>query len=287
MHLAAVNSVDPEIHRLAMREAVRQASKIRLITSENYATEAVYEASLTLFNNKYGEGYPGRRYYKGTQIVDELEELVASRLKSLFGMQHANVQPYSGSPANLAAYMAVLEPGSRILGMHLPSGGHLSHGWKVTASGKLFDARFYGYAPQSGITGINPDTGLLDYEEIDRVAMREHPRLIIAGASSYPRTIDFDKFASIANKAGAILLADISHINGLILGGAHPSPAGHADIITSTSHKLLRGPRGAFVMSTHREIERGGRRQPISALIDQAVFPLLQGGPHLSAVAAF
>jgi glycine hydroxymethyltransferase len=285
-YLEVLKSLDEEIYNISIREVSRQSLKIQLIPSENYASEAVYQASLSLFNNKYAEGYKDKRYYEGTQLVEELEELVISRAKSLFSMPNANVQAYSGSPANLAAYMALLEPGDKILGMHLPSGGHMTHGWKITASGRIFNPIFYGYAPDSGVFGIDPDTGLLDYSVIEEIARKEKPQLIIAGASSYPRTIDFESFGRIADSVGAILMADIAHINGLIVGGVHPSPAGHADVVTSTSHKLLRGPRGAFVLSSDRQIERNGKMAAIADLIDQAVFPRLQGGAHFSAVAA-
>jgi glycine hydroxymethyltransferase len=278
--------LDEEIYNLSVREVARQSLKIQLIPSENYASEAVYQASLSLFNNKYAEGYGNKRFYEGNQLVEELESLVISRAQALFSMPNANVQAYSGSPANLAAYMALLEPGDKIMGMHLPSGGHLTHGWKVSASGKLFNSCFYGYAPESGVVGTDPETGLLDYSVIEEIAKKERPKLIVAGASSYPRIIDFESFKSIADSVGAILLADISHINGLIIGGVHPSPAGYADVITSTSHKLLRGPRGAFILSNDRILNKNGKDVAIADLIDQAVFPGLQGGAHFSSMAA-
>lgn len=285
-YLDILKPLDEEIYNLSIREIARQSLKIQLIPSENYASEAVYQASLSLFNNKYAEGYRNKRYYEGTQLVEELEALVISRVKALFSMPNANVQAYSGSPANLAVCTALLEPGDKLMGMHLPSGGHMTHGWKITASGKFFDSCFYGYAPDAGVAGIDPDTGLLDYSVIEEIAKRERPKLIIAGASSYPRIIDFEAFKSIADSVGAILLADIAHINGLIIGGAHPSPAGHADVVTSTSHKLLRGPRGAFILSSDRIVNKNGKDRAIADLIDQAVFPGLQGGAHFSAVAA-
>ncbi|MGE0626396.1 MAG: serine hydroxymethyltransferase [Hyphomicrobiaceae bacterium] len=285
-YLSTIRDYDPELHKLAVREVARQSSKICMIASENYASEAVYEAATTLFNNKYAEGLPRRRYYQGCEVVDDLEDLVIARLTRLFDMPNANVQPYSGSPANLSVYSALLKPGEKLLGMHLPSGGHLSHGWPVSSSGKFFHSCFYGYSAEKGITGLDPTTGLLDYDEIRKVARRERPQIIVSGSSSYPRTIDFAEFGRIAEDVGALMLADIAHISGLVAAKVHPSPSRHADVVSSTSHKLLRGPRGAFLLSSGRSIKVGEKDRPISDLIDRAVFPFLQGGAHYSAIAA-
>jgi glycine hydroxymethyltransferase len=263
-HLAAT---DPAIAGLVESEAQRQFEKIRLIASENYVSPAVLEATGTVLTNKYSEGYPGRRYYEGQQNIDPIETLAIARAKELFGVEHANVQPYSGSPANLAVYLAFLRPGDTVMGMALPMGGHLTHGWSVSATGKWFNPVRY---------GVRADTGRVDLDEVRDVALRERPKLIFCGGTAIPRTIDYPAFAEIAREVGAVLTADIAHIAGLIAGGAHPSPVGHADVISTTTHKTLRGPRGAMLMST---AER-------AAALDKAVFPGLQGGPHNHTTAA-
>jgi glycine hydroxymethyltransferase len=262
-----VASEDPEVAALINAEAKRQFEKIRLIASENYVSLAVLEASGTLLTNKYSEGYPGRRYYEGQQFIDVVETLARDRAKALFGVDHANVQPYSGSPANLAVYLALAAPGDTIMGMALPMGGHLTHGWSVSATGKWFRPVQY---------GVRPDTGRVDMDEVRDLARREQPKLIFCGGTAIPRTIDFPAFAEIAREVGAVLVADIAHIAGLIAGGAHPSPVGHAGVITTTTHKTLRGPRGAMIMSDEEHAKA----------LDRAVFPGLQGGPHNHTTAA-
>ena len=228
---------------------------------------AVLEASGSVLTNKYSEGYPGRRYYEGQQFVDVIETMAVQRAQALFGVEHANVQPYSGSPANLAVYLAFAQPGDTIMGMSLPMGGHLTHGWPVSVTGKWFRSVQY---------GVRADTGRLDLDEVRDLARRERPKLIFCGGTAIPRTIDFPAFAEIAAEVGAVLVADIAHIAGLIAGGAHPSPAGHAGVITTTTHKTLRGPRGAMIMSTAEHAKA----------LDKAVFPGLQGGPHDHTTAA-
>jgi glycine hydroxymethyltransferase len=262
-----VASTDPEVARLIDAEAQRQFEKVRLIPSENYVSLAVLEASGTVLTNKYSEGYPGRRYYEGQQVIDVIETLATDRAKALFGVEHANVQPYSGSPANLAVYLALAAPGDTIMGMALPMGGHLTHGWSVSVTGKWFRAVQY---------GVRADTGRVDLDEVRDLARRERPKLIFCGGTAIPRTIDFPAFAEIANEVGAILVADIAHIAGLIVGGAHPSPVGYAPVITTTTHKTLRGPRGAMIMSDAEHAKP----------LDRAVFPGLQGGPHNHTTAA-
>jgi glycine hydroxymethyltransferase len=258
---------DPEIAELIEAEARRQFEKIRLIPSENYVSEAVLEASGTVLTNKYSEGYPGRRYYEGQQFIDPIETIATRRAEGLFGVDHANVQPYSGSPANLAVYLAFLEPGDTVMGMALPMGGHLTHGWSVSVTGKWFRSVQY---------GVRADTGRVDLDQVRELALSERPKLIFCGGTAIPRTIDFPAFAGIAAEAGAVLVADIAHIAGLVAGGAHPSPVGHAGVITTTTHKTLRGPRGAMIMTTAEYASR----------VDKAVFPGLQGGPHNHTTAA-
>jgi glycine hydroxymethyltransferase len=262
-----VASEDPEVAELINSEARRQFEKIRLIPSENYVSAAVLEASGTVLTNKYSEGYPGRRYYEGQQFIDPIETLAMRRAEALFGVDHANVQPYSGSPANLAVYLAFAEPGETVMGMALPMGGHLTHGWAVSATGKWFRSVQY---------GVRADTGRVDLDQVRDLALRERPKLIFCGGTAIPRTIDFPAFAEIAAEAGAVLVADIAHIAGLVAGGAHPSPVGHAGVITTTTHKTLRGPRGAMIMTTAEHASR----------VDKAVFPGLQGGPHNHTTAA-
>ncbi|HXS63270.1 MAG TPA: serine hydroxymethyltransferase [Streptosporangiaceae bacterium] len=258
---------DPEVAELIQDEAKRQFEKLRMIPSENYVSLAVLEAVGSVLTNKYSEGYSGRRYYEGQQFIDPLETLAKERAKALFGVDHANVQPYSGSPANLAVYLAFLSPGDTMMGMALPMGGHLTHGWSVSATGKWFRSVQY---------GVRADTGRIDFDEVRDLALRERPKLIFCGGTAIPRTIDFPAFAAIAKEIDALLVADIAHIAGLIAGGAHPSPAGHAQVITTTTHKTLRGPRGAMVMSDAEH----------ASALDKAVFPGLQGGPHNHTTAA-
>jgi glycine hydroxymethyltransferase len=262
-----MRTVDPEVADLVAAEERRQAEHIGLIPSENYTSAAVRAASGSALTDKYSEGYPGKRYYEGNAVVDVLEELAVERARTLFGVEYANVQPYSGSPANLAVYLAFCEPGDTVLGMSLPAGGHLTHGWSVSATGRWFRAVHY---------GVRRDTGRIDLDEVREVALRERPRVIWCGGTAIPRLIDFAGFAAIAAETGAILAADIAHIAGLVVGGAHPSPAPHADVITTTTHKTLRGPRGAIVMS----------REPHAQALERAVFPGLQGGPHDNTTAA-
>ncbi len=263
-HLA---QTDPQLAELVEAEARRQFEKIRLIPSENYVSTAVLEATGTVLTNKYSEGYPGKRYYEGQQLIDPIESLAVERAKALFGVDHANVQPYSGSPANLAIYLAFLQPGDTVMGMALPMGGHLTHGWSVSATGKWFRSVQY---------GVRKEDGRVDFDEVRDLARRERPKLIFCGGTAIPRTVEFDKFAEIAREVDAILVADIAHIAGLIVGGAHPSPVGYADVISTTTHKTLRGPRGAMLMSTAEH----------AAALDKAVFPGLQGGPHNHTTAA-
>ena len=264
MHLPPIPHVagsDPEIAELIQAEARRQRDTIRLIPSENYVSVAVLEATGSVLTNKYSEGYPGRRYYEGQQVIDQIEQITRNRAEQLFGVDHANVQPYSGSPANLAVYLAFLSPGDTVMGMALPMGGHLTHGWSVSATGKWFRSVQY---------GVRADSGRIDLDEVRDLARRERPKVIFCGGTAIPRTIDFPAFAEIAREVDAVLVADIAHIAGLIAGGAHPSPVGFAGVITTTTHKTLRGPRGAMIMSTAEH----------AAAIDRAVFPGLQGGPH-------
>ena len=260
-------AVDPEIAELIGAEAERQASKIRLIPSENYVSRAVLEATASVLTNKYSEGYPGRRYYEGQQIIDQVETIAIERAKALFGVEHANVQPYSGSPANLAVYFAFLKPGDKIMGMALPMGGHLTHGAAPTFSGRWLTPVQY---------GVRKDTGRIDLDEVRDLARRECPKIIVCGGTAIPRVIDFAAFGEIARETGALLLADIAHIAGLVVGGVHPSPVGHAEVITTTTHKTLRGPRGAMILSTAEHARK----------IDSAILPGLQGGPHNHTTAA-
>ncbi|HEX6934376.1 MAG TPA: serine hydroxymethyltransferase [Streptosporangiaceae bacterium] len=262
-----VASTDPQIADLIQAEARRQFEKLRMIASENYVSLAVLEASGSVLTNKYSEGYPGKRYYEGQQNVDPIETIAMERARDLFGVEHVNVQPYSGSPANLAIYLAFLRPGETVMGMSLPMGGHLTHGWPVSVTGKWFRPVQY---------GVRADTGMIDFDEVRDLARKEQPKLIFCGGTAIPRTIDFPAFAQIADEVGAVLVADIAHIAGLIAGGAHPSPVGHASVITTTTHKTLRGPRGAMIMSTAEHAKE----------IDRAVFPGLQGGPHDHTTAA-
>jgi glycine hydroxymethyltransferase len=252
---------DPQLAALIEGEARRQHDKLRMIPSENYVSAAVLEATGTVLTNKYSEGYAGKRYYEGQQYVDPIETLAVDRAKALFGVDHANVQPYSGSPANLAVYLAFLTPGDKFLSLELAHGGHLTHGSPVSATGKWFTPVHY---------GVDRATGRIDMDRVREVALAERPKMIFCGGTAIPRTIDFPAFAAIAQEVGALLVADIAHIAGLIAGGAHPSPVGHADVISTTTHKTLRGPRGAMLMTKAEH----------ATAIDKAVFPGLQGGPH-------
>ncbi len=258
---------DPEIHSLIQQEERREADKLRLIASENYASRAVMEATGSVLTNKYSEGYADKRYYEGQQLIDQVENLAVSRMKALFGAEHVNVQPYSGSPANLAVYLAFCEPNDPVLGLALPAGGHLTHGWKVSITGKYFNS--FGY-------GVNPDDHRINFDEVRKLAREHKPKLIWAGTTAYPRVLDFAKFREIADEVGALLIADIAHIAGLVAGGAHPSPVGIADVVCSTTHKTLRGPRGGVIMC----------KEEHAKAIDRAVFPGLQGGPHNHTTAA-
>ncbi|GGU35816.1 serine hydroxymethyltransferase [Streptomyces lavendofoliae] len=266
-HHPALATADPELAALVGAEERLQADTLRLIPSENYVSRAVLEASGTVLQNKYSEGYAGRRYYEGQQNIDQVERLAIDRAKALFGADHANVQPYSGSPANLAVHLAFAEPGDTVMGMALPMGGHLTHGWGVSATGKWFRGVQY---------GVRRDTGLIDFDEVRDLALKERPRIIFCGGTALPRTIDFAAFAGIAHEAGAVLVADVAHIAGLVAGGAHPSPVPHADVVSTTTHKTLRGPRGAMLMC----------REEHAKAVDKAVFPGLQGGPHNQTTAA-
>jgi glycine hydroxymethyltransferase len=258
---ATLSAVDPEVADLIAAEERRQRDKIRLIASENYVSGAVLAATGSVLTNKYSEGYPGKRYYEGQQVIDQVEQLCIERAKSLFGADHANVQPYSGSPANLAVYLAFVRPGETVMGMSLPAGGHLTHGWSVSATGTWFRAVQY---------GVRRDDHRIDFDEVRELARKERPRLLFAGGTAIPRVIDFGAFAQIAREVGAVFVADIAHIAGLIAGGAHPSPVPVADVVSTTTHKTLRGPRGGMLLCTAAH----------QKAIDRAVFPGLQGGPH-------
>ena len=259
--VATLNEVDPEIAELITSEEKRQRDTVRLIASENYVSGAVLAATGSVLTNKYSEGYPGKRYYEGQKYIDQVEQLCIDRAKALFGADHANVQPYSGSPANLAVYFAFCKPGDTIMGLGLPAGGHLTHGWNVSITGSYFRAVQY---------GVRKDTLRVDLDEARELARKEKPKLIFCGGTAIPRTIEFDKFGEIAKEVGALLVADIAHIAGLVAGGAHPTPFGIADVVSTTTHKTLRGPRGGMLMckAEHQKA------------IDRAVFPGLQGGPH-------
>jgi glycine hydroxymethyltransferase len=260
-------AADPELAAIVRREVERQNTTIQLIASENFTSPAVMAAQGTVLTNKYSEGYPGKRYYGGNLVVDEAEELARTRACSLFGADHANVQPHSGANANMAVFLALLQPGDKVMGMRLDQGGHLTHGSPVNFSGRIYDFAAY---------GVDPESETLDYDEIRSVAVRERPKAIIAGATAYPRVIDFAAFRSIADEIGALLVVDAAHIAGLVAGGAHPSPVPHADVVTFTTHKTLRGPRAGCILCTEEH----------AAAIDKAVFPGLQGGPLMHVIAA-
>ena len=258
---------DPDVFRAIEQEDARQRDCVVLIASENYASKAVLEAQTSVMNNKYAEGYPGRRYYGGCEHVDVVESLAIDRAKQLFGAEHANVQPHSGAQANMAVYFALLEPGDTVMGMELSHGGHLTHGANVNFSGKL-----YNFVPY----GVDKDSELIDYDEVERLAKEHQPKLIVAGCSAYAKVLDFPRFRAIADEVGAYLMVDMAHISGLIAGGAHPSPFPHAHVVTSTTQKSLRGPRGGFILST----------SDLARKIDFAVFPYMQGGPLMHVIAA-
>lgn len=265
--MSALERSDPEVAAIVAAERARQTETLEIIASENYASAAVLEATGSVFTNKYAEGYPGKRYYAGNEHADAVESLAIARAKALFGAAHANVQPTSGAEANLAAYLAFAEPGDTILGLELTQGGHLTHGSPVNFSGRLY--RFVPYS-------VDRETEVVDMARVAELAAEARPRVIVTGATAYPRRFDFAAFAEIARDVGALLLVDMSHFAGLVAGGAHPSPVPHAHVVTSTTHKTLRGPRGAFAMTTAEH----------AAALDKAVFPGAQGGPHLHSIAA-
>lgn len=262
-----LSKIDPEIVSLIGKEEKRQREKLVFIASENYVSRAVLEAQATVLTNKYAEGYPGRRYYGGCQEIDELEEAAILRTRQLFQAEYANVQPHSGTQANAAGYLALLDEGDRVMSMSLAHGGHLSHGSPVSFSGKWYQFVHY---------GVNRETERIDYDEVEELAGKHRPKLIVAGASSYPRIIDFERFHHIAESAGALLLVDMAHIAGMVAGGVHPSPVPWADVVTATTHKTLRGPRGGFIMA----------KQAHAKALDGAVFPGIQGGPLMHVIAA-
>ncbi|MFA5936157.1 MAG: serine hydroxymethyltransferase [Patescibacteria group bacterium] len=267
-----LRSQDPEILTLLDEETARQRDGLELIPSENHTSAAVLEALASTLSDKYAEGYPGRRYYTGNEVADKVETLVQERAKKLFGVPYVNVQPYSGSPANLAVYLALLEPGETFMGLDLLAGGHLTHGWKHNATAKLWKSVPY---------PLNAD-GSFNFEEIKKLALEHKPKLIWCGGTAVPRAIPFAEFAKVADEVGAYLVADISHIAGLVAGGAHESPVPHVHLVTTTTHKTLRGPRGAMIMAT----EKGIAKDPdIASKIDKAIIPGLQGGPHLNTIA--
>jgi len=265
--MTTLDQTDPEIYRVLSREAKRQKETINLIASENYASRAVLEAQGSFLTSKYAEGYPKQRYYGGCENVDVIENLAIQRAKELFHAEHANVQAHSGAQANMAAYYALLEYGDIVMGMSLAHGGHLTHGDKVSFSGKSYNFITY---------GVNRETERIDYQEVERLALKHKPRLIVVGASSYPRIIDFERFRHIADLVGARLMADIAHIAGMVAVGLHPTPVPYSDVVTSTTHKTIRGPRSGFILC----------RNELASLIDEAVFPEMQGGPLMHVIAA-
>ncbi len=262
-----LEKIDPEIKNIINEEKHRQMNQIELIASENFVSEAVLEALGSIMTNKYAEGYPGKRYYGGCEVVDKAEELARERAKQLFGCEHVNVQPHSGSQANMAVYQTVMKPGDTYLGMNLSNGGHLSHGSPVNFSGLLYNVIPY---------GLKEDTELIDYDEIRRLAVENKPKMIIAGASAYPRIIDFKRIREICDEVGAVMMVDIAHIAGLVATGLHPSPVPYADFVTTTTHKTLRGPRGGMIMC----------KEKWAKALDKAIFPGLQGGPLMHVIAA-
>jgi len=262
----SLTEIDPTIERLIAAEQERQTKEINLIASENYVSAAVQKAVASCLTNKYAEGYAGKRYYGGCQVVDQVEQLAIERCKRLFNAEHVNVQPHAGSQANMAVYYGLLKPGDTILGMSLAHGGHLTHGHSVNFSGTLFKSISY---------GVHPETHEIDYEQVEKLALEHKPKLIVAGASAYSRIIDFERFATIAKSAGAYFMADIAHIAGLIAAGLHPNPFPHADVVTSTTHKTLRGPRGGLIMC----------KKALADTIDRAIIPGTQGGPFMHIIA--
>lgn len=268
MNLASLAVTDPELNGFINEELERQRNKIELIASENFVSPAVMEAMGTILTNKYAEGYPGHRYYGGCEYVDKVETLAIERAKKLFGANFANVQPHCGASTNLAVYFAFLKPGDTIMGMNLSQGGHLSHGSPVNISGKYFNVVPY---------GVNPETETIDYAELEKLAQEHQPKMIVAGASAYPRVIDFKRMAEIAHGVGALLLVDMAHIAGLVAAGLHPNPVPYADIVTTTTHKTLRGPRGGLILCNNEEYAKA---------INKAIFPGIQGGPLMHIVAA-
>jgi len=265
--MESLKSVDPDIRRLLTAEAHRQEDQLEMIASENFTSRAVLEAMGSVLTNKYAEGYPGKRYYGGCEVVDEVERLAQERLLRLFGADHANVQPHSGAQANMAVYFALLEPGDTILGMNLSEGGHLTHGSPVNFSGRLYNVVAY---------GVREDDHRIDYAQLREQAMQARPKMIVAGASAYPRSIDFELFGEIAREVGATLFVDMAHIAGLIATGHHPNPVPHADVVTSTTHKTLRGPRGGLILC----------REEHARAVDRQIFPGVQGGPLMHVIAA-
>ena len=265
--MQALKGADPEIHRLLVEEAERQEHQLEMIASENFVSRAVLEAMGSVLTNKYAEGYPGKRYYGGCEVVDEVEKLAQERLLRLFGADHANVQPHSGAQANMAVYFALLEPGDTILGMNLSEGGHLTHGSPVNFSGRLYNVVAY---------GVREDDHRIDYGRLRDQAVQVRPKVIIAGASAYPREIDFEVFGEIARECGAKLVVDMAHIAGLVATGHHPSPVPHADVVTSTTHKTLRGPRGGLILA----------REEHAKAVDKQIFPGIQGGPLMHVIAS-
>jgi len=272
--MAKLRKQDPQIAKLINLETERQKTSLEMIPSENHCSPAVREALGSILTDKYAEGYPGKRYYAGLKYYDILEDLCRDRAKKLFGVPHANVQPYSGSPANAAVYMSVCEPGDTIMGLALPMGGHLTHGWKVNFSAKFFKSVQY---------GVDEKTHLLNYGEIEKLAKENKPKLIFVGATAYPRIFDWKKLGEIADSVGAYLAADIAHIAGLVAGGSHPSPVPYVHIVSTTTHKTLRGPRGGMIMVTQRGLDKDPE---LAKKVDKAIFPGFQGGPHMHQVAA-
>ena len=265
--MSILENFDPEVARAIRMETERQEYNLELIASENFVSEAVLEAQGSVMTNKYAEGYPGKRYYGGCAQVDVVENLAIERAKKLFGADHVNVQPHSGSQANMAVYFSVLKPGDTILGMNLSQGGHLTHGSPANFSGKLFNVVFY---------GVSPETETLDYDEVARLAAEHRPKMIVVGASAYPRTIDFAAFRKIADSVGAVVMVDMAHIAGLVAAGLHPSPVPHAEFVTTTTHKTLRGPRGGMILC----------REEYAKVLNSNIFPGIQGGPLMHVIAA-
>jgi glycine hydroxymethyltransferase len=265
--ISALEVYDPQIFELLTQESARQSGSIRMIPSENYVSKAVMQATGSCMTNKYAEGYPGKRYYEGQQVTDLIESLTIERAKSVFKAQHANVQSHSGSMANLAAYSALAQPNDTIMGLSLPYGGHLTHGWKASFTGKVYNSVQY---------KLNAETGRIDYDHLEDLAKKHKPKIIISGASAYPREIDFEIFGQIAKKVGAYHLSDIAHISGLVVAGIHKSPVPYADVVSTTTHKTLRGPRGGMLLCKQEHAKK----------IDSGVFPNLQGGPHMHTVTA-